>query len=197
MVVSAYFLLVAAHRAFALKVGMDRAEYLILVDDDDRQTGIAEKLDAHRSGALHRAFSIVIWNSEGRMLLQQRALDKYHSAGLWTNTCCGHPRPDEDVSTAAARRLSEEMGLNCALTPLGTIRYRAEFSNGLIEHEIVHVYRGRHDGAVSPNPEEANAYAWRTLEEVRGDVAAAPDDYSVWFRQYVAAEWPTAMAPPD
>jgi isopentenyl-diphosphate delta-isomerase len=176
---------------------MDIEEYVILVDDTDQQTGTAEKLDAHRSGALHRAFSIVVWNSDGRMLLQQRALSKYHSAGLWTNTCCGHPRPDEDVAAAAARRLVEEMGLHCPLTPLGTIRYRAEFSNGLIEHEIVHVYRGLHDGAVTPNPDEANAYAWRTLEEVREDVAAAPEDYSVWFRQYVAAEWPTAMAPPD
>lgn len=172
-------------------------ERVILVDDDDRQIGTAEKLDAHRSGALHRAFSIVIWNGDGRMLLQQRALEKYHSAGLWTNTCCGHPRPDEDVAAAAARRLSEEMGMATPLTSLGTIRYRAAFDNGLIEHEIVHVFRGRHDGDVVPNPEEAAGYAWRTLDEVRSDVAAAPENYSVWFRQYVAAEWPTAMAPPD
>ncbi|MGB4866126.1 MAG: isopentenyl-diphosphate Delta-isomerase [Hyphomicrobium sp.] len=175
---------------------MDIEEQVILVDDADHQTGTAEKLDAHRAGALHRAFSIVVWNSDGRMLLQQRALSKYHSAGLWTNTCCGHPRPNEDVAEAAARRLAEEMGLRCPLTPLGTIRYRAEFSNGLTEHEIVHVYRGLHNGAVTPNPDEANAYAWRTLDEVREDVAAAPQNYSVWFRQYVAAEWPTAMAQP-
>ena len=175
---------------------MDIEEQVILVDDADHQTGTAEKLDAHRAGALHRAFSIVVWNSDGRMLLQQRALSKYHSAGLWTNTCGGHPRPNEDVAEAAARRLAEEMGLRCPLTPLGTIRYRAEFSNGLTEHEIVHVYRGLHNGAVTPNPDEANAYAWRTLDEVREDVAAAPQNYSVWFRQYVAAEWPTAMAQP-
>ncbi|MBK9079388.1 MAG: isopentenyl-diphosphate Delta-isomerase [Hyphomicrobium sp.] len=175
---------------------MDIEEQVILIDDADHQTGTAEKLDAHRAGALHRAFSIVVWNSDGRMLLQQRALSKYHSAGLWTNTCCGHPRPNEDVAEAAARRLAEEMGLRCPLTPLGTIRYRAEFSNGLTEHEIVHVYRGLHNGAVTPNPDEANAYAWRTLDEVREDVAAAPQNYSVWFRQYVAAEWPTAMAQP-
>lgn len=172
-------------------------EYVVLVDDDDRQICTVEKLDAHRTGALHRAFSIVIWNSDGRMLLQQRALNKYHSAGLWTNTCCGHPRPGEDIAHAAARRLSEEMGMTTPLSPLGTIRYRAAFDNGLIEHEIVHVFRGRDDGAVTPNPDEAAGYAWRTLEEVRGDVAAAPENYSVWFRQYVAAEWPTAMAPPD
>lgn len=176
---------------------MELEEHVILVDGEDQQIGTAEKLEAHRSGALHRAFSIVIWNSDGRMLLQQRAFSKYHSAGLWTNTCCGHPRPNEDVASAAARRLNEEMSLTCPLTPLGTIRYRAEFSNGLIEHEIVHVYRGRHDGDVRPNPDEAESFAWRTLDEVRQEVETAPDLYSVWFQQYVAAEWPTAMAPPD
>ncbi|HPG89288.1 MAG TPA: isopentenyl-diphosphate Delta-isomerase [Hyphomicrobium sp.] len=176
---------------------MDRQEYVILVDGEDQQIGTAEKLEAHRAGALHRAFSIVIWNSERRMLLQQRALGKYHSPGLWTNTCCGHPRPNEVVSDAATRRLAEEMGFTCTLSPLGTISYRAEFSNGLIEHEIVHVYRGLHNGAVAPNPEEAANCAWRTLDEVRHDIAAAPDTYSVWFRQYVAAEWPTAMTPPE
>lgn len=171
-------------------------EFVILVDDGDRETGTAEKLDAHVQGALHRAFSIIIWDTAGRMLLQQRAASKYHSGGLWTNTCCGHPRPGEDAATAASRRLVEEMGLSCPLTPLGTITYRAEFDNGLTEHEIVHVFRGLHNGAVSPNPEEADGYAWRTLDDVRRDVEAAPQNYSVWFRQYVAAEWPTAMERP-
>ncbi|MEQ1670458.1 MAG: isopentenyl-diphosphate Delta-isomerase [Hyphomicrobium sp.] len=172
-------------------------EFVILVDDTDRETGVAEKLDAHRRGALHRAFSIIIWDAAGRMLLQQRAASKYHSGGLWTNTCCGHPRPGEDVHAAASRRLVEEMGLNCPLTPLGSITYRAEFDNGLIEHEIVHVFRGLHDGAVTPNPDEADGYSWRTLDDVRRDVDAAPNNYSVWFRQYVAAEWPTAMERPS
>ena len=176
---------------------MESQEYVILVDDSDAEIGTAEKLDAHRSGALHRAFSIVVWSSDGQMLLQQRAASKYHSASLWTNTCCGHPRPNEDVAAAAKRRLVEEMGLHCPLTPLGTIRYRAEFSNGLIEHEIVHVFRGVHNGAVVPNPDEADAFTWRTLDDVRQEVDAAPENYSVWFRQYVAAEWPTAMARPD
>lgn len=171
-------------------------DYVILVDDSDREIGTAEKLDAHRRGALHRAFSIIIWDSNGRMLLQQRAASKYHSGGLWTNTCCGHPRPGEDAGAAAERRLFEEMGLACRLSPLGTISYRAEFGNGLIEHEIVHIYRGLHDGAaVTANPEEAENFAWRTLEQVRGDVEADPERYSVWFREYVAAIWPTAMAP--
>ena len=168
-------------------------EHVILVDADDRKTGTAEKLDAHRRGALHRAFSVIVWDSAGRMLLQQRAASKYHSAGLWTNTCCGHPRPGEDTAVAAARRLDEEMALLCPLTPLGTFSYRAAFENGLIENEVVHVYRGRHDGAVTPNPDEADAFDWRTLDEVRRDVALAPEHYSVWFRHYVAAKWPTAM----
>lgn len=176
---------------------MQSDEFVILVDDDDQQIGTAEKIAVHRSGALHRAFSIVIWDGNGRMLLQRRAPTKYHSPDLWTNTCCGHPRPGEGVADAARRRLIEEMGLSAALTPLGTIRYRAEFDNGLIEHEIVHVYRGLFDGQVNPNPEEASSFAWRTLDEVRRDVSAAPEHYSVWFQQYVAAEWPTAMVPPE
>ena len=175
---------------------MHTPEYVILVDDDDHEIGTAEKLAAHRDGALHRASSIVIWDRNGRMLLQQRAAGKYHSANLWTNTCCGHPRPDEDVADAAARRLFEEMGFRCGLAPLGTIRYHAAFENGLIEHEIVHVFRGLYEGRVKPDPEEAADFSWRTLDEVRQDVEAVPENYSVWFRKYVAAEWPTAMVPP-
>ncbi len=171
-------------------------EMLILVDSADHEIGTAEKLDAHVRGVLHRAFSIIIWDSKGRMLLQQRDAGKYHSGGLWTNTCCGHPRPQEATSAAALRRLQEEMGFTCELTPLGTISYRAEFANGLIEHELVHVFRGLFDGNVVPNPAEAQAYQWATLEDIRAAIAKAPEDYSVWFRQYVAAEWPTALAPP-
>lgn len=176
---------------------MQNHEFVILVDDSDQEIGTEEKLAAHRSGALHRAFSIVIWDSNGRMLLQRRAASKYHSPDLWSNTCCGHPRPGEGIVDAARRRLMEEMGISAALAPLGTIRYRAEFDNGLIEHEIVHVCRGLFDGEVTPNADEASGFAWRTLDEVRSDVSAAPDKYSVWFRQYVAAEWPTAMVPPS
>lgn len=171
-------------------------EYVILVDDQDRQTGTAEKLEAHRSGALHRAFSVIIWDGYGRMLLQQRATTKYHSGGLWTNTCCGHPRPGEETLHAALRRLKEEMGFATALSGLGTISYRAAFDNGLTEHEIVHVYRGLYSGPVIPNPEEAGSFSWRRLDEVRDDIAAAPERYSVWFREYIAAKWPTVMAPP-
>ncbi len=173
------------------------AEFVILVDGSDRQTGTAEKLDAHRTGSLHRAFSVLIWDAHGRMLLQQRAHTKYHSGGLWTNTCCGHPRPGEDTLAAAHRRLHEEMAIVTPLAALGTITYRAEFENGLIEHEIVHVYRGLYDGPVAPNPDEAAGFAWRTLDEIRSEVSASPERYSVWFREYIAAKWPTVMAAPS
>jgi isopentenyl-diphosphate Delta-isomerase len=188
---------VLALRAVETVSGTMTSEHVILVDANDREIGSAEKIAAHRSGALHRAFSVIIWDRDRRMLLQQRAAGKYHSAGLWTNTCCGHPRPGEATDAAATRRLFEEMALDCALTSLGTFSYRAEFANGLIENELVHVYRGRHDGDVTHNPDEAASYAWRTLDEIRRDVAAAPDTFSIWFRHYVAAQWPTAMAPSD
>lgn len=171
-------------------------EMLILVDPQDRETGIAEKLDAHVRGLLHRAFSVIIWDRNNRMLLQKRDSAKYHSGGLWTNTCCGHPRPGEETEAAALRRLREEMGFTCQLTSLGTISYRAEFSNGLTEHELVHVFRGLYEGPIAPDPAEAEAYSWATLEDIRAEIAKAPENYSVWFRQYVAAEWPTALAPP-
>lgn len=171
-------------------------EQLILVDADDRQVGTAEKLDAHRRGLLHRAFSIIIWDSKGRQLLQKRAAAKYHSGGLWTNSCCGHPRSGETTDAAARRRLDEEMGLTCPLEWLGIVRYQAAFDNGLSEHEVVHVFRGCHDGPVAPDPAEAESYQWLYLEDIRDEIAAAPDRFSVWFRQYIAEEWPMALAPP-
>ena len=175
----------------------DTSETLVLVDDDDRSSGNAEKMDAHVRGLLHRAFSVIIWDREGRQLLQKRAMAKYHSGGLWTNACCGHPRPGEDITSAAQRRLQEEMGFTCALENLGTVQYQAVFDNGLSEHEIVHVLRGRYDGPVVPDPSEADAFGWQTLEAIRTDMTAAPERFSVWFRRYVAEEWPVALeAPP-
>lgn len=175
----------------------DTSETLVLVDDEDRAIGSAEKMDVHVRGLLHRAFSVIIWDREGRQLLQKRARAKYHSGGLWTNACCGHPRPGEDITSAAQRRLQEEMGFTCALENLGTVQYHAVFDNGLSEHEIVHVFRGRYDGPVAPDPSEADAFGWQTLETIRTDMAAAPERFSVWFRRYVAEEWPVALeAPP-
>jgi isopentenyl-diphosphate Delta-isomerase len=172
-------------------------DLMVLVDDADRVIGTAGKRDAHHQGALHRAFSVIVWDSAGRLLLQKRHHGKYHSGGLWTNTCCGHPRPGEDIAAAALRRLEEEMGFTCSLTGLGTIRYRAELDHGAIEHEIVHVFRGLHDGEVAPNPAEAEGYQWSSLDDVRADVAAMPLRFSVWFRAYIAAQWPMALALPE
>jgi isopentenyl-diphosphate delta-isomerase len=175
----------------------EQSEQMVLVDDDDRVIGTAEKIEAHRKGALHRAFSVIIWDSAGRLLLQKRYAGKYHSGGLWTNACCGHPRPGEDVHEAALRRLKEEMGFACPLEGLGVIRYRAELDHSLIEHELVHVFRGLYDGVIAPNPEEAEGYQWASLEDVRADVAAMPQRFSAWFREYVAAQWPIALAAPS
>jgi isopentenyl-diphosphate delta-isomerase len=172
-------------------------EMMVLVDADDRVIGTEEKLETHRRGALHRAFSIIVWDSAGRQLLQRRSASKYHSGGLWTNACCGHPRPGEDVHDAALRRLQEEMGFTCKLESLGTIRYRAELDHGMIEHELVHMFRGVHDGTVAPSPAEAEGYQWARLEDVRADVAVMPQRFSAWFREYVAAQWPMALAAPS
>ena len=175
----------------------DTEELMVLVDADDRVLGTEGKLAAHRSGALHRAFSIIIWDKAGRQLIQKRARGKYHSGGLWTNACCGHPRPGEDVDAAAPRRLEEEMGFVCKLESLGTILYRAQLAGGLWEHELVHVFRGIFEGPVAPDPAEVEDYRWAHLEDLRADIAAEPEAFSVWFRQYVAAQWPMALTAPE
>jgi isopentenyl-diphosphate delta-isomerase len=167
-----------------MTLAADREE-VILVDENDRELGRAPKLAAHRSGALHRALSVQLQGRDGRLLLQKRHVGKYHSGGLWTNTCCSHPRPGEPAIDAARRRLLEEMGIACPLSPLFSTRYRAELDHGMIEHELVHVFGGKYDGAVRPDPAEADGFAWLTLEEVEADVARAPERYSVWFRLYL------------
>ena len=171
-------------------------ERLILVDESDREIGSAEKIDAHRLGLLHRAFSAIIWDSQGRQLLQKRSATKYHSGGLWTNACCGHPRPGEPVEAAARGRLNEEMGFSCPLEWLGIVQYRASFVNGLSEHEIVHVFRGRYDGPINPDPMEAEGYQWCWLDEIRSDIGNAPHRFSIWFQRYITEEWPVAVLPP-
>lgn len=176
---------------------MQSSERIILVDESDREIGTAEKLDAHRQGLRHRAFSVIVWDEEGRQLLQRRAAGKYHSGGLWANACCGHPRLGEAVEAAARRRLQEELGFSAALEWLGLVAYRAEVGEGLIEDEIVHIFRARYAGAVAPNPEEVEEYRWSTLDEIRADAAAAPQRYGAWFLRYVVEEWPLALAPPD
>lgn len=167
-------------------------EFVMVVDSADTRVGVPGKMEAHRHGILHRAFSVSISDSAGRLLLQKRAPTKYHSGGLWTNTCCGHPRPGEAVSAAASRRLMEEMGFNCLLTQLFRTRYRAAVSNDLIENEFVHVFGGRFDGVPKPSPSEVEDWRWENVVTIIADVAHRPERYSVWFRRYIA-EFPDAL----
>ncbi len=157
-------------------------EKVVLVDENDRETGIMEKIEVHRRGLLHRAFSVFILDSKGKLLLQRRSWDKYHSPGLWTNTCCSHPRPGEAVADAATRRLNEEMGITCYLEESFTFIYRAEFENGLTEHEFDHVLVGVSDDKPTPDPGEVDSYKYTDLEELEKDMADNPHDYTVWFR---------------
>ena len=162
-------------------------EKVILVDEDDNVVGEMEKMEAHRSGKLHRAFSIFILNKKGEMLLQQRALNKYHSAGMWTNACCSHPRPGEDILVAAKRRLKEEMGMETALIHKGkfvykTIENEKGFENGLVEHELDHVFFGESGKDPKINKEEANAFKWVNLKELRKELKKTPWKFTFWFR---------------
>ena len=156
-------------------------EQVILVDRDDRDIGVAGKLDAHVQGRLHRAVSVVVLDQHDRLLLQRRALSKYHSAGLWTNTCCGHPRPGETTETAAKRRLMEEMGLTCELRELGAIMYRAVLPEQLIEHEIDHVFLGNCEHNPNPAAAEVCEWRWQARSELREDLLCRAHLYTAWL----------------
>jgi len=156
-------------------------EYVTLVDAEDRVLGAAEKMKAHREALLHRACSVVLFNEQGEMLLQQRNPTKYHSGGLWSNTCCTHPRPGESPADAAARRLHEEMGMTADLRPAMEFVYRAEFADGLIEYEYDHVFVGRAVGPPQPDEAEVANWRWASMEEVADDVVQHPSRYTRWF----------------
>ncbi len=157
-------------------------ELVVLVNENDEQTGTMEKMEAHREPHLHRAFSVFLFNSQGKMLLQQRAHKKYHSGGLWTNTCCSHPRPGEATLDAANRRLQEEMGISAGIHHAFSFTYQAEFDNGLVEHEFDHVFVGQFDGAIEPNEAEVAAYCYKSTEEIKNDLLLKPQFYTPWFR---------------
>ncbi len=157
-------------------------EKVILVDEHDNQIGTEEKMSAHRAGKLHRAFSIFVFDDKKRMLLQRRALSKYHSGGLWTNTCCSHPREHEQVMDAAHRRLKEEMGFDTKLKEVFSFTYFAELDKGLKEHEFDHVLVGKYTGKdIRPDPNEVDSFRWATLEEVAEDMKERPNQYTAWF----------------
>jgi isopentenyl-diphosphate delta-isomerase len=154
---------------------------VILVDENDKEIGSEEKLEAHKTGKLHRAFSIFTFNSKGEMLLHRRARAKYHSGGMWSNTCCSHPRVGEPLKEAVHRRLVEEMGFDCDLKEAFYFIYRAEVGN-LTEHELDHVFVGEYDGEVIPDPEEVEDYKWVTIESLREDMQKYPEAYTEWFK---------------
>lgn len=157
-------------------------EKVILVNEDDRQLGLMGKMEAHEKAVLHRAFSVFVFNKKGELLLQQRALDKYHSPGLWTNTCCSHQRDGESNIEAGRRRLHEEMGFHCELQELFWFVYKAAFDNGLTEHELDHVMIGSFEDDPIINTKEVASFKWMPLEDVKKNMIEQPELYTEWFK---------------
>ena len=165
-------------------------EQVILVDENDNELGVMEKMEAHRKGVLHRAFSVCLFNDKGEILLQQRAKDKYHSAGLWSNTCCSHPRPEEDILEAASRRLIEEMGVtvNSPLSLAYTFIYKTQLDNSMIEHELDYVIVGEFSGDPVPNSSEICSWKYVNMEQLKLDIKNNTDLYTYWFKMIVESK---------
>jgi isopentenyl-diphosphate delta-isomerase len=157
-------------------------DYVILVDSQDNELGIMEKLEAHEKGLLHRAFSIFIFNSKVEMLIQQRAYSKYHSPGLWTNACCSHPAPNETILEAAKRRLKEELGMSALLVDAFHFEYRETFENNLTEHELDHVLIGYCNENPILNSMEACAFRWIAMKDLFVELENNPENFTVWFK---------------
>jgi isopentenyl-diphosphate delta-isomerase len=157
-------------------------EEVILVDENDVAIGKMEKLEAHQKGVLHRAFSVFIFNTKNELLLQRRALNKYHSAGLWTNTCCSHPRPKEETLEAANRRLKEEMGMEVSLTFKTSFIYKTEFDNGLTEHEFDYVFFGNSNDNPIINKEEVDSFEWVDIDALKEKINNLPNEFTSWFK---------------
>ena len=157
-------------------------DFVVLVDEKDNDIGVMEKLQAHKEGLLHRAFSVFIFNDKNELLMQQRALSKYHSAGLWTNTCCSHPRPNETIKDAANRRLFEEMGMSCNLVIKTNFIYKTNFDNGLTEHELDYILVGYTNQNPIINKEEVESFRWQTLSDIKNDIVVNPNFYTSWFK---------------
>ena len=154
---------------------------VILVNEQDEPIGVMEKIAAHEQALLHRAFSVFIFNNKGQMLLQQRALNKYHSPGLWTNACCSHPNPGESTESAASRRLQEELGFSTPIKKAFHFTYKAPFDNGLTEFEFDHVFIGSYDGDFDVNPEEVAAYKFTDVDLIEEDIKNNSASYTAWF----------------
>jgi isopentenyl-diphosphate delta-isomerase len=174
---------------------LDEVEFVTLVDAGDQAQGPCGKIEAHRAGKLHRAFSILITNPDGELLLQRRAAGKYHFAGRWSNACCGHPRPGEETLAAARRRLAEELGVVVPLGRVAELRYRAvDPTSGLIEHEYLHVLWGQCVAELRPNPNEVSAVRWMSSNAVQRALARRPEHFTPWFRMLMAQRY---VFPPD
>ncbi|PWH10513.1 isopentenyl-diphosphate delta-isomerase [Bacteroidetes bacterium SCGC AAA795-G10] len=159
-----------------------KKEKVVLVDRNDNPMGLMSKLEAHEKGVLHRAFSVFILNKKGQLMLQRRALDKYHSPGLWTNTCCSHPRESEGNIEAGVRRLKEEMGFTTPLKPMFSFIYKSKFDNGLTEHEFDHVLLGYYDKQPFINKIEVSDWKWMSLDKIILEIKNKPEDFTVWFK---------------
>ena len=157
-------------------------EQVVLVDANDNEIGVMDKMQAHKEGRLHRAVSVLIFNSEKQLLLQKRAASKYHSPGLWTNTCCSHPRANEPAHETAVRRLHEEMGITCPLEFKFSLTYKAHLDNGLIEHEFDYIYVGQSDAIPEPNPEEVSEWRYADMGEILKQIKSHPDLFTPWFK---------------
>jgi isopentenyl-diphosphate Delta-isomerase len=160
-------------------------EQVILVNEYDQVIGECEKMQAHQEGRLHRAFSVLVFNNRGELLLHQRAHSKYHCGGLWTNTCCSHQRINETNESAAQRRLQEEMGFQTPLEHIGSFIYKAAFENGLTEHEFDHVLFGRYSLPPEPNPNEVADWKYMPIPEIEHAIQNNPDHYTVWFKKII------------
>ncbi len=155
---------------------------VILVNDKDEPVGVMEKMEAHVQGLLHRAFSVFIFNNKGEMLLHQRAIEKYHSGGLWTNACCSHPSPDENLENSAHKRLNFEMGFDTTLLSTFSFIYKTVFDNGLTEHEFDHVFMGKYNGLINPQSSEVQAYAYFPIIEIENQIISTPENFTSWFK---------------
>lgn len=159
---------------------------VILVNHNDEPLGLMEKMDAHRKGLLHRAFSVMIFNSYGHVLLQQRASSKYHSPGLWTNACCSHQHPETEEIAWIKSRMKFEMGFGCEITLKYKFIYKAHFENGLTEHELDYIYEGIFNGNPMPNPSEVSSWRWVRLEELKQEINVVPSNYTFWFKEIIS-----------
>lgn len=159
-----------------------KEEKVILVNTNDEPIGLMEKIEAHEKGLLHRAFSVFIYNDKNEIMLQKRAAHKYHTPGLWTNTCCSHPRDGESVVEAGQRRLQEEMGFVTEIKPVTSFIYKAPFDNGLTEHEFDHVLVGYYNDEPVINPDEVDDWKWMSADEIRDEISKHPEKFTAWFK---------------